>query len=45
MHSDLAGKPIKTVDDLADALKVGTIKPSQKVEGYLIPKVKVYPKL
>ncbi|BCR24369.1 two-partner secretion domain-containing protein [Aquipseudomonas alcaligenes] len=35
IYSDLAGKPIKTVDDLADALKVGTIKPSQLPVDYV----------
>lgn len=35
IYSDLAGKPIKTVDDLADALKVGVIKSSQLPVGYV----------
>lgn len=35
IYSDLAGKPIKTVDDLADALKVGTIKSSQLPVDYV----------
>src|SRR5690606_36583180 len=35
IYSDLAGKPIKTVDDLAGALKAGAIKPSQLPVDYV----------
>lgn len=35
IYSGLAGKPIQTVDDLADALKVGAIKPSQLPVDYV----------
>lgn len=35
IYSDLAGEPIKTVDDLADALKLGTIKPSLLTVDYV----------
>ena len=35
VYSDLTGKPIRTVDDLADAFKTGTIKPSQLPVDYV----------
>jgi len=35
IYSDLAGQPIRTVDDLADALKAGTIKPNQLPIDYV----------
>lgn len=35
IYSELAGRPIKTVDDLADALKAGSIKPSQLPVDYV----------
>lgn len=35
IYSDLAGKPIRTVDDLADALKTGVIKPNQLPVDYV----------
>lgn len=34
-YSDLAGRPINTVDDLADALKSGEIKPNQLPIDYV----------
>jgi hypothetical protein len=36
MYSQFAGKPINTVDDLASALKDGSIKPSQVKVDYII---------
>jgi hypothetical protein len=36
IYSDLAGKPINTVDDLADALKNGIIKPQDVPIDYII---------
>ena len=35
VYSELAGTPIKTVDDLAGALRVGTIKPNQLPVDYV----------
>lgn len=35
IYSELAGRPIKTVDDLANAITVGSIKPSQIVVDYV----------
>ncbi|WP_146206224.1 hypothetical protein [Pseudomonas sp. OV226] len=35
LYSELAGTPIKTVDDLAGALKAGTIKPGQLPVDYV----------
>ncbi|NLD47061.1 MAG: hypothetical protein GX660_07660 [Clostridiaceae bacterium] len=36
IYSDLAGKPINTVDDLANALKNGTIKPQDVPIDYIV---------
>ena len=36
IYSDLAGTPIKTVDDLTQALKNGLIKPSQLPIDYVV---------
>lgn len=35
VYSELAGTPIKTVDDLAGALRAGTIKPNQLPVDYV----------
>lgn len=35
IYSELAGAPIKTVDDLAGTLKAGTIKPGQLPVDYV----------
>ncbi|MGY2287921.1 DUF637 domain-containing protein, partial [Pseudomonas gingeri] len=35
LYSELAGTPIKTVEDLAEALKTGTIKPGQLPVDYV----------
>lgn len=36
IYSQLAGRPIKTVSDLTDALKLGVIKPSQVPLNYVL---------